>query len=122
MGISRRRAQDYAEQVLARPRSDYQLTLRRGKSGTTLLYRGRALTKCHASRVGAVQAVFLAQALGVEVPALGESVTTHVASGVLYRAVAISSLDLRRSEARQVLRQLLEVAEMQRTVMTSSEA
>jgi hypothetical protein len=118
MAISRKRAQDYAERVLARPRSDYQVTLQRGKRGTTLLYRGRALTKCHASRVGALQAAFVAQALGVALPAQGSSVMTQVPSGVLFRAVAISSLDLRRPEARKVLVQLLAVAEMQRTAMS----
>ena len=117
MSVSRKRAQDYAERVLARPRSDFPVTLKRGKGGTTLLYRGRAVTKCHASRVGGVQAAYVARALGVELPSLGGQVTTQVPGGVLYRAVAISTLDLRRDEARQVLRHLLATAEMQRTVM-----
>ena len=117
MSISRRRAQDYAERVLSRPRSDFSVTLKRGKSGTTLLHRGRAVTKCHASRVGEVQAAFVARALGVELPSQGGSVTTQVPAGVLYRAVAISTLDLRRPEARQLLVQHLATAEMQRTVM-----
>ena len=117
MSISRKRAQDYAERVLARPRSDMPVTLKRGKGGATLLYRGRALTKCHASRVGAAQAAYMAQALGVELPPMGGKVIVQVPGGVLYRAVAISSLDLRRAEARLVLAQLLATAEMQRTVM-----
>ena len=117
MSISRKRAQDYAETVLARPRSDFPVTLARGKGGTTLLYRRRALTKCHASRVGAMQATYVARALGVELPPLGGRVTARVPAGVLYRAVAISTLDLRRPEARQVLARLLMTAEMQRTVM-----
>ncbi len=117
MSISRRRAQDYAERVLARPRSEIPVTLKRGKGGVTLLYRGRAVTKCHASRVGAMQAAYLARALGVEVPAPGGRVTTQIPGGVLYRAVAISTLDLRRPEAREVLARLLVTAEMQRTIM-----
>ena len=122
VSVSRRRAQDYAERVLARPRSDYQVVLRRGKGGTTLLYKGRVLTRCHASRVGALQAACVAQALGVDLPFAGASVTAHVPGGVLYRAVAVSSLDLRRPEARQVLASLLSTAEMQRGAMDSSTA
>ena len=117
MSVSRRRAQDYAERVLARPRGEYSVTLRRGKGGTTLLYRGRALTRCHASWVGALQAACVAQVLGVELPPAGGSVSAEVPGGVLYRAVAVSTLDLRRPEARQVLAGLLATAEMQRGVM-----
>lgn len=117
MAVSRKHAQDYAERVLSRPRSDFQVTLKRGKGGTTLLYQGRAVTKCHASRVGTVQAVYMARALGLELPAIGGRVTAEVPGGVLYRAVSISTLDLRRPEARQVLVQLLATAEMQRGVM-----
>ena len=117
MSISRRRAQDYAERVLSRPRSEIPLTLRRGKGGVTLLHKGRALTKCHASKVGELQAAFMARALGTELPELGGETTALVPGGVLYRAVAISTLDLRRPEARKVLAQLLATADMQRTVM-----
>ncbi len=122
VSVSRRRAQDYAERVLARPRSEYSVTLRRGKGGITLLYRGRALTRCHASRVGALQAACMASVLGVEMPPAGGSVAAKVPGGVLYRAVAVSTLDLRRPEARQVLAGLLATAEMQRGAMSGAEA
>ena len=117
MSISRTRAQDYAETILNRPGGELAVTLKRGKAGVTLLYRGRALTRCYASRVGAMQSVFMAEALGVKLPPVGGRVTTKVPGGVLYRAVAISSLDLRRPESRDVLAQLLAMAAMQRTVM-----
>ena len=117
MSISRKRAQDYAERVLSRPRSDYLVTLRHGKGGVSLLYRGRAVTKCHASGVGVTQASYMAMALGVELPPPGERVSTSVPAGVLYRAIAISTLDLRKPEAYQLLPRLLATAEMQRTVM-----
>ena len=122
MAISRARAQDYAERLLSRPRSDIPLTLKRGRGGVTLLHRGRAVTKCHATQVGALQAGFMAEALGIEVPLPGEKATIRVPAGVLYRAVAISSLDLRRAEARIVLGQHLATAHMQRTAMRSFEA
>ncbi len=122
MAISRKRAQDYAEAVLDRPRGETPVTLRRHKSGCTLLYRGRALTKTHASQVGALQAEFMAQALGVELPAeAGGSVSTRLGTGALYRAIAISSLDLRRPEARVLLGQLLSTAALQRGVFESIE-
>ena len=66
MAISRARAQDYAESVINRPRGEMPVTLRRHKNGVTLLYRGRALTKTHATKVGEVQAELMAEVLGVE--------------------------------------------------------
>lgn len=116
MSISRKRAQDYAEQVLERPRSEMPITLKRGRSGATLLHRGRALTKCYASKVGAMQLAYMAEALGVGVPPVGGEVSTNVPGGVLYRAIAISSLDLRRETDRKLLAQLLATAQMQRMV------
>ncbi len=121
MAISRTKAQDYAEQVLNRPGGETPVTLRHHKSGFTLLHRGKALTKTHASAVGWLQAEFMALALGVEQPPVGESVSTKVASGLLYRAVAISSLDLRKPEARVVLAQLMRTAAMQRGAFNTVE-
>ncbi|MBI4296974.1 MAG: hypothetical protein HY676_00400 [Chloroflexi bacterium] len=115
MGISRRKAQDYADRVLATPRSEMSLRLRRGRSGVTLYYRGRALTKCHASKVGMLAAAYMARALGVNLPAQGASTVVKVPFGVLYRAIGISSLDLRRQEAYVVLQRLIEEADMQRS-------
>ena len=117
MSISRKRAQDYAERVLQRPRAEHPVTLRRGKGGVTLLYRGKAVTRCHASGVGTQQAMYMAQALGVELPSLGAVVKAVVPGGVLYRAIAISCLDLRKPEARVVLGRLLLVAEAQRRLL-----
>ena len=122
MAISRKRAQDYAESVLNRPRGETPVTLRRFRNGCTLFYGRRALTKTHASRVGELQAEFMAQALGLEVPPeVGGSASTRIASGALYRAIAISSLDLRRPEARVLLGELLTTAAMQRGVFDSIE-
>ena len=39
-----------------KPSTSTPVTLRRHKNGVTLLYQGRALTKTHASKVGALQA------------------------------------------------------------------
>ena len=122
MGISRSRAQDYAEKLLERPRASIPLTLKRSKSGVTLLHKGRAVTKCHSTGVGEMQAEFMAVALGTELPPLGETISVDVPAGAFYRAIAISSLDLRRPEARILLEHHLATAQMQRTGMRSIEA
>ena len=114
MSISRRKAQDYAEHVLNRPGGEKPVTLKRHKSGATLLHQGHAITKTHASKVGEIQAELMAEVLGVELPEVGGEVSTKVPSGVLYRAVAVSSLDVRRPEARAVLGQIMNTAAMQR--------
>ena len=117
MSISRTRAQDYAEKVLNRPRGESTVTLRRNKNGVTLLYQGRALTKTHASRIGELQARGMAMALGVELPKeVGGEVSARVGSGVIYRAIAISSLDLRREEAQALLGMHMETAFRQRGI------
>ncbi|MBI2166060.1 MAG: hypothetical protein HYU29_06630 [Chloroflexi bacterium] len=114
MGISRRRAWAYAEQVLARPGRHIRVTLRHGKQGVTLLHKGRSLTRCHPTRSGLKCAEFVAEALGVELPPAGASVDATVTSGVLFRALSISSLDLRRPVSYMLLERLLQEAELQR--------
>jgi hypothetical protein len=87
----------------------------------TLLYNGRAIAGCHASMVGMWIAAFVAKALGLELPAVGASVTARVSTGTLWRAVGISSRDLRKREARVLLQRLLEEAEMQRAAGSGSD-
>ena len=123
MGISRSRAQDYAERLLERPRAAIDLTIRRHRSGVTLLHKGRAVTKCHATGVGEMQAEFMAVALGVELPELGSTVSVQVPAGAFYRAIAISSLDLRRTRGPDsCFNKHLATAQMQRSGMRSIEA
>jgi hypothetical protein len=88
--------------------------LRHQKNGYTLLHRGKALTKTHASDRGEFQAEFMAGALGVELSGMGGSVSAKVASGLLDRVMAISSLDLHKPEGRLVLEQLMRTAAIQR--------
>ncbi len=114
MTVSRAKAWEYAEGVLDTPRSRVPVTLRRGKSGVALLHRGRVLTRCYDSKVGRWGARFMAQALGVEVPEEGESVSASVSTGVLFRAISIASLDLRRASTHAILERMLEEAEFQR--------
>ena len=121
MAISRTRAQDYAETVINRPQGATPVTLRRHKNGVTLLHQGRALTKTHASKVGELQAMLMAEVLGVALPEVGGEVSTKVASGLLYRAIAVSSLDVRKPEALAVLGPLMRTAAMQRGAFNTVE-
>ena len=120
MAVSRKRALEYADHIVATPRAHVLVTLRHAKGGVTLLHQRRALTKCYITRPGMRAARFMAQALGVQVPAMGGSVQARISTGVLWRAISISCLDLRKPEAMPILERLLEEAEMQRGA--SSEA
>ncbi len=114
MSISRKRALEYADQIISVPRAHVSVTLRQGKHGVTLLNRGRALTRCYLSRSGMRSARFMAEALGVKVPPLGGSVDARVSTGVLWRAISISCLDFRKEESLVLLERLMAEAEMQR--------
>lgn len=115
MGVSRKRAWERADTLLSsRGTRSVPVVLRRGKGGVTLLHGGRAITHCHNTKNGRLAAGLVAEALGVEVPAIGASVEATVSTGVLYRAVSISSIDLRIPEARPLVRRLLEEAVEQR--------
>ena len=112
--MSRTKAWEYAEGILDVPRRRVPVTLRHGKSGVVMLHQGRVLTRCYNSQVGRVAALYVAQALGVELPEVGESVEASVSTGVLFRAISISSLDLRKPATHPILVRMLEEAEFQR--------
>jgi hypothetical protein len=114
MSISRKRALEYADEIISVPRAHVRVRLRQSKGGVTLLHERRALTRCYINRSGMVAARFMAEALGVEVPPLGGAVDANVSTGVLWRAVSISCLDLRKAESIPILERLLEEAAMQR--------
>jgi len=120
VSISRKKALEYADVVVSVPRAHLLVSLRQTKGGVTLLHDGRALTRCYISRPGMRAARFMAEALGVKVPPLGGEVEARVSTGVLWRAISISCLDLRKPEALPLLERLLEEARMQRG--SSSEA
>jgi hypothetical protein len=114
MSISRTKAQDYAEIVLSKPHGTMNVTLSHGATGVSLLFKRKVLTRCHSSSVGRLQAYYMARILGVDLPRPGSSVETSVPGGVLYRAIAVSCLDLRREVAKMILAQHLDIADMQR--------
>ena len=114
MAVSRKRALEYADTVVSVPRAHVSVTLRQGKRGVTLLHQGRALTRCYITRTGMRAAAFMAEALGINVPPLGDSVDARVSTGVLWRAISISCLDFRVAESFALLDRLLEEARSQR--------
>ena len=114
MGVSRQKAWPYAERLLSRPSRAVRVTLRRGKSGVTLLHEGRALTRCYDTNTGRMAAELVARALGVNLPDESGSVEAVVSTGVLYRAISLSSLDLRIEGIGRLAQRLLDEAEEQR--------
>jgi hypothetical protein len=110
MAVSRRKATSYAERLLDRPVRDVPVVLRHGKGGVTLLHKGKAITRCHATAPGKLAAELVAMALGVPLPPIGESVKTSVSTGVLFRAVSIAGIDPRMPEAQPLLERLIHEA------------
>ena len=121
MSVSRARAWAYAETLLERPARRVEVTLRRGKGGLTLLHRGRALTRCYDTGVGRTTAELVARALGTELPPPGGSATAAVSTGVLFRAVSISSMDPRVEDIWPLFRRLLQEADEMRAAASESE-
>ena len=91
-----------------------EITLYHGRSGLTLRYQGKVIARTHASNVGRRLAPYVAQALDVPLPELGHATKAVVSSGVLFRVLSISSLDLRSEEAMMLLHYLLQEAEEMR--------
>lgn len=114
MSVSRRKAWVFAQQLLDKPSRSVEVELRHGKNGVSLLHKGRVLTKCYHSKIGKFASEFVALALGVSLPVQGESAYTSVTTGVLFRAISISSLDIRIPEARLLIERLLSEAVDQR--------
>ena len=105
---------DYAEELISVPRAHITLELRQDDAGLKLLHQEKPLVECQLTREGMAAAGYMAKALGVKIPALRKSVTARVSTGVLFRAVSISSLDFNIEESFELLGRWLEEAELQR--------
>ena len=104
----------YAEELISVPRAHLRMELRQDGNGVTLLYEGKDLIECSLTREGMMAAGFMAQALGVKIPPVGDAVPVRVSTGVLYRAIGISGLDFDKEESYILLERLLDEAELQR--------
>jgi len=111
---------DYADHLMSVPRAHLRMDLTQDENGLLLVHSGKTVVHCPLTENGMIAASFLAQALGVKIPALGSSVPVRVSTGVLFRAVGIAGLDYGKDESYVLLDRLLEEAEMQR--WTSSDA
>ena len=105
---------DYADELVSTPRAHLRLELSQDESGLDLSFEGKRLAECYLTSEGMLAGGFLAKALGVSVPALGESVTARVSTGVLFRALGVVGLDFGKDESFVILDRLLEEAEIQR--------
>ena len=90
------RLSQYYEELISVPRAHVRMELSQDENGVTLAHDGKALLECRLTRQGMAAAGFMAQALGVSLPALGQAVPVRVSTGVLYRAGAIAGPGLRR--------------------------
>ena len=105
---------DYTNELLDVPRAHLALELSQDEGGLKLQYGDKMLVECYLTMEGMAAGAYMARALGVRVPALGESVKARVSTGVLFRAVGIASLDFGVEESFVLLERWLEEAEMQR--------
>ena len=105
---------DYADELMSVPRAHLALELTQDESGLKLQHQGRTLVECDLTREGMAAAGYMAKALGAKIPPLGEPVTARVSTGVLFRAVSISTLDFNNEQSYVLLERWMEEAEMQR--------
>ena len=105
---------DGADSLVETPRAHLVLKMRQGRDGMVVLHQGQALVHCYLTRNGMLTAGFVAEALGLKVPSLGEEAQARVSTGVLFRALAIARLDLSNDSSFPLLERLLEDAAMQR--------
>jgi hypothetical protein len=115
MGTPTATATAYAERLIATPRAKLPITLRQGKGGVTLLHKGRAIARCAITPSGMRAAILMAKALGIRVPPLGQTAEATASTGVIWRAVSLSSLDYGKEESYLLAERLLEEAEAMRT-------
>ena len=112
---------DYAYELLETPRAHLRMSLSQDEGGLVLTYRGAEVLRCRLTPNGMLAGGFAAQALGVKIPPLGESVPVRASTGVLYRAMGVCGLDFSEDASYAVLERLLEEARMQRGAASLSE-
>ena len=112
---------DYAYELLDAPRAHLRMSLSQDERGLALTYRGEEVLRCYLTPNGMLAGGFAAQALGVKIPPLGETVPVRASTGVLYRALGVCGLDFSEEASYVVLERLLEEARMQRGAASLSE-
>ncbi|MEK9674982.1 MAG: hypothetical protein VW271_00360 [Chloroflexota bacterium] len=110
MTVSRKRALEHGYKLLERPRSHLRVELNQDRSGVSLTHKGRVLTRVYLNRSGMNAAVAMSEALGIKLPALGQSNSGLVSTGLLYRVFAISQLDFRNPTSFELAAELVDEA------------
>ena len=105
---------EYADELISVPRARLRLELAQVEDSVTLTHEGRMLVRCRITSEGMAASGFMAKALGLSVPALGETVEARVTTAVLFRALSIAELDYSNEASFALLERMLEEAEMQR--------
>ena len=105
---------EYADELIETPRAHLRLNLAQDERGLVLTYQDRELLRCFLTPNGMLAGGFVAKALGVSLPPLGESVVARVSTGVLYRVLGVARLDYSEDASYVILETLIEEAEMQR--------
>lgn len=105
---------DYGDQLVSVPRAHLRMELLQTTDGLFLTHEGKSVLECYLTEDGMLIAGFVAKALGVNIPAMDQPIPIRVSTGVLYRALGISYLDLHNKESYTILERLLEEAAMQR--------
>jgi|GEM_PF-402406 hypothetical protein len=105
---------DYADTLIEVPRSHLRLKLSQDDLGLLITHDEQPLIRCHLTRNGMGVAGFVAKALGVQLPALGEDALARVSTGVVFRALSIARLDLSNETSFVLLERFLEEAAIQR--------
>ena len=112
---------DFAYELIETPRAHLRMSLTQDEGGLVLTYQGRDILRCRLTPNGMLAGGFVSRALGVSLPALGESAAVRVSTGVLYRALGVCRLDFSEEASYVVLARLLEEADMQRGAASLSE-
>ena len=119
--VSRKQALEYGYKLLERPRSHLRVKLNQDKSGVSVTHKGRVLTRVYLNRSGMNAAVAMAEAMAIQLPALGGSNSGLISTGLLYRVLALSQLDFRNPTSFELAGTLVDEAiSMQRGGGTSS--
>lgn len=123
MATSRKKALEYAYSLLERPRAHLRVELAQVSDGVVLRHQGRVLTRVYLNRSGMNAAAAMAEALGVNVPPVGEYVSTLASTGLLYRVLAISQINFKDEAAFELAANLVEEAiDMQRGGSSGNQA
>ena len=107
MSISVKEAMARGEKAIERPKGEMAITLFRGKTGLSLRYLGKVICRTPATEAGKLIAPYVADAVGVRLPAVGSTAKAVVSSGVMFRVLSISTLDVKNEESRILLDYLL---------------